>query len=97
MNDNYQTSADWLRYRRHWLRSNKPNHEGYYACGICGRWVSAEEVTLDHIEPRNAENMFLDSNIQPAHGYCNYIKGSQRWQPKVSKEAYDFLSFLSNL
>ena len=52
---------------------------GYYICGICGHWVLAEEVTLDHIEPRTHENMFLASNIQPAHGYCNYNKGSKRW------------------
>lgn len=97
MNDNYKTSADWLRFRSHWLRRFPPLDNGYYICGICGHWVPEDEITLDHIEPRNAENMFLISNIQPAHGYCNYIKGSKRWIPKVSQEAYDFLNYLNNL
>lgn len=97
LNEDYRKSEDWLRFRRHWLRKNPPCDNGYYICGICGRWVLAEEVTLDHIEPRTRENMFLDSNIQPAHGYCNYNKGSKRWKPKVTKEAYAFLRMLSDL
>ena len=93
----YEKSADWLRFRRHWLRDNPPLDNGYYICGICGHWVAAEEVTLDHIEPRRADNIFLYSNIQPAHGRCNYLKGSKRWKPKVSQETYEFLRFLSNI
>lgn len=96
-NEDYQKSPDWLRFRRHWLRDHPPCDNGYYICGICGHWVLAEEVTLDHIEPRTHENMFLASNIQPAHGYCNYNKGSKRWKPKVSKEVYEYLRVLSDM
>lgn len=92
----YQSSKDWLRFRSQWLREH-PDIDGYYLCGICGRWVAAEEVTLDHIEPRTWENIFDPNNIQPAHGYCNYRKGSQRWKPVVSKQTYEFLEFLSNI
>ncbi len=91
------SEAAWLAFRRYWLIEFPPLDNGYYLCGICGHWVHADEVTLDHIEPRTAENMFALWNIQPAHGLCNYKKGSKRWQPKVSKEVYDFLEVLSNM
>lgn len=97
MNKDYKVSADWIRFRKHWLGNNPPMDGGFYICGICGRWVRADEVTLDHIDPRRADNIFDLTNIQPAHGYCNYMKGSKRWAPKVSQEAYEFLNYLNNL
>lgn len=96
-NEDYRQSKDWLRFRSHWLRDNPPLDNNCYLCGICGRWVEHTEVTLDHIEPRTAENMFDENNIQPSHGYCNYSKGSQRWQPKVSRATHSFLGELSNM
>lgn len=93
----YEKSGDWLRFRKRWLKDNPPLDNGYYLCGICARWVSAEEVTLDHIEPRRADNIFSYENIQPAHGLCNYLKGSKRWKPKVDRDTYKFLEFLSNI
>lgn len=96
-NEDYQKSDDWLRFRKHWLKDNPPGDNGYYVCGICANWVLAEEVTLDHIEPRNPDNIFDYNNIQPAHGSCNYNKGSKRWKPKVSKESHEFLELLSNM
>lgn len=97
LNEDYQRSADWLRFRSHWLRDNPALDNGYYLCGICGSWVHEDEVTLDHIRPRTAENIFQPDNIQPAHGYCNYQKGSRRWEPVVNKDTYEFLQFLSNI
>lgn len=96
-NEDYRKSDDWLRFRGHWLLDNPPLDNHSYLCGICGGWVPAEEVTLDHIEPRTAENMFAIDNIQPAHGYCNYRKGSRRIKPKVSKETHEFLRALSDI
>ena len=96
-NEDYRNSPDWLRFRKHWLQDNPPLDTGYYMCGVCGKWVRADEVTLDHIEPRTASNMFDTNNIQPAHGECNYRKGSNRWKPKVNKRQYEFLNMLSQL
>lgn len=96
-NENYQKSEDWLRFRKHWLQDNPPLDNGYYICGICSHWVASEEVTLDHIIPRTDDNTFDPSNIQPAHGSCNYNKGSKRWKPKVNKETYEFLNLMSNM
>ena len=96
--EKYSTNEGaWLAFRRWWLNEFPPLDNGYYICGICGHWVKAEEVTLDHIEPRTAENIYLVSNIQPAHGACNYRKGSRRLKPVVDKETYEFFYFLSNL
>ena len=30
------------------------------------------------------------SNLQPAHSYCNRMKGSRHMTPKVSKADYEF-------
>ena len=91
------SEAAWLAFRRLWLAANPPLDNGYMMCAICGNWVRASEVTLDHIEPRTAENIYDTNNIQPAHGACNYRKGSRRWKPRVNKETYEFLNFLSNM
>jgi 5-methylcytosine-specific restriction endonuclease McrA len=52
--------------------------EGKRRCGICGKQINTrEEYTLDHIEPGNHKSDD-ESNLQPAHGICNTLKGSQR-------------------
>lgn len=95
--EKYKTSEGaWLAFRRLWLSKNPPLDNGYYLCGICGYWVHETEVTLDHIEPRTADNIYDPDNIQPAHGECNYRKGSRRWEPVVTKETYEFLYLVSN-
>lgn len=96
--EKYRTSEGaWLAFRRQWLSANPPLDNGHYLCGICGGWVAENEVTLDHIAPRSAENIYRLSNIQPAHGACNYRKGSKRWEPVVTRDTYDFLRTLSDL
>lgn len=96
-NDDYQKSSDWLRFRAHWLADNPPLDNGHYICGICGNWVASDEATLDHIEPRTADNTFDVDNIQPAHGICNYRKGSQRLRPVVDREQHEFLQMMSGM
>lgn len=96
-NDDWHKSKDWLRFRRHWLKNHSPVEDKWYLCGICGRWIPKDEVTLDHIEPRTPQNMFSEDNIQPAHGYCNYAKGSRRIKPVVEKETYNFIDVISKM
>ena len=94
--EGYEKPSDWLRFRRHWLDNNPPLDNHCYLCGICGRWVFADEVTLDHILGRDGALMFDPLNIQPAHGYCNYMKGSRKLKPKATREVYEFLNWLSD-
>lgn len=68
----------WDKARAAWIKANPPNHEGYYTCWICGHWVKAEEMVLDHIRSRvRAPSLrFVPTNFAPAHSQCNEEKGS---------------------
>lgn len=74
-----RVGKEWLKARKEWLKTNPPNFQGYYICGICGRWVHESEVELDHIQPRSARpDLRLDfNNLQPAHHMCNNNKSSK--------------------
>lgn len=84
-------SALWRKVRATWVANNPPNHEGYYVCGICGRPVHIDEMELDHINPRSgAPESFSDfTNLQPAHGFCNGLKGSRKLKPVISSAEYE--------
>lgn len=84
------SDAEWQKVRREWVRSNPPNHQDHYGCGICGKTVHKDEMELDHILPRSGSpELFSEhSNLQPSHGYCNYRKSSRRWEPKISPAEY---------
>lgn len=75
-----KTAKEWLQTRREWVKLNPPNHQGFWVCGLCGRWVHESEMELDHIEPRGShpELRYEHSNLQPTHIACNRLKGSQR-------------------
>jgi len=61
------------------LKDNPPNHQGYYECYICLKWVDYTEVTLDHVIPRSrAPHLRYDlDNLRPCCGTCNSNKGSK--------------------
>jgi 5-methylcytosine-specific restriction endonuclease McrA len=82
-------SREWLQVRREWIKANPPNHEGAYLCGICGKPVHESQVELDHIDGRVGDDFSDWDNIQPSHRYCNQLKGSKKWKPKVSKQEYE--------
>jgi len=90
-------TREWLNYIPKWKAENPPLDNGCYLCGICGRWVLADEVTLDHIEKRTKSNLLDPKNIQPAHYRCNQWKGSRPIPPVVTIEVYEFVYFLSNM
>jgi 5-methylcytosine-specific restriction endonuclease McrA len=78
LNPNGKVGKEWLKVRRAWLKANPPNHQGYYVCAICGRWVHESEVEVDHIlaRTRRPDLRFDHTNLQPAHSRCNTKKGS---------------------
>lgn len=74
-----KVGKEWLGVRREWVRLHPPNHQGYYICAICGRWVPAEEMELDHITARSRrpDMRSLLDNLQALCGRCNARKGSR--------------------
>lgn len=68
----------WLAFRRRWMKHHKPNHEGYYICYLCQKWVKPNEMELDHMEARSRaeDKVFDEHNIRPACHDCNTAKGS---------------------
>ena len=52
------SQKEWLKYRKNFLK-DKRNHEGYYVCEKCERWV--EYIEVDHIIKRSiAPDRVLD-------------------------------------
>lgn len=73
------------------MKLNPPNHQGQYLCGICAKTVHVSDFELDHILPRSShpELKSVFDNLQPTHASCNRRKGSQHWEPLVSKAEYE--------
>lgn len=68
--------SSYVKAKKRWKENNPPNEYGYYECALCGFWIKAEIMTIDHIKPilyfphlANDE-----SNFQPTHKQCNEWK-----------------------
>lgn len=74
-----KVGLQWDKTRALWKKLNPPNHQGYYVCHICNRWVAADEMELDHVRARTrrVDLRFDLSNLLPAHHDCNSQKGSK--------------------
>lgn len=49
-----------------------------YRCVYCGEQFAAEELTIDHVEPRVRGGDRSDGNLVTACGGCNTLKGHRR-------------------
>lgn len=49
-----------------------------YRCVYCGERFPAEELTLDHVQPRVRGGDRSDGNLVTACGGCNTLKGHRR-------------------
>lgn len=60
-----------------WKANQKPNHEGYYQCYICGRWV--DYLMAEHVKSkaRSPESRTDHNNLKPVCARCNKAKGSK--------------------
>ena len=47
-------------------------------CYICGKWVSEEEVTIDHVVPLARGGKHEASNLMPSCSFCNTSKGARK-------------------
>lgn len=80
-------SKEWLKFRRRWMKNHPPNHEGYYTCYICGKWVKPLDMELDHVlsRSRHPELTFDEQNLKPSCHDCNYAKGSLSLEEYLNK------------
>lgn len=78
----------WEKTRKQWLRDNPPNHEGYYVCDYCYKWVGSSEVTLDHMDARSRrpDLRYDKENLTPSCYQCNNKKGSKSYKEFKKKE-----------
>jgi 5-methylcytosine-specific restriction endonuclease McrA len=74
-----RVGKEWLKTRREWVRLNPPNHQGYYTCYLCGKWVPEKAMELDHVISRSRapELRFSLNNLQASCAPCNRRKGSR--------------------
>lgn len=64
-------------WRRKLLRKIARRNGWRCFCGICGGKLTLDEATLDHIIPRSLGGSNHPSNLQMAHGTCNWNKGNK--------------------
>lgn len=64
---------------REWRAENPPNHQGYYICYLCLKWIPADEMNVEHTKSkaRHPEFRFIKGKLRPACGSCNEQKGSK--------------------
>ena len=48
-----------------------------HLCHICGEWVGAQEMTIDHVVPLARGGSHTKDNIKLAHKVCNSRKGAR--------------------
>lgn len=72
-------AKEWATVRADWFREHPADS---YECYLCGKYLSVDETTLDHVIPRsnakNYSNRNEHSNLQPCCYACNGLKGSRR-------------------
>ncbi len=60
-----------------WKKTQKPNHQGYYQCYICGRWIPYLEAEHVKSKVRHPELRTDMDNLRPVCDPCNEKKGSK--------------------
>lgn len=72
-----KVGRQWWATRQEWISQNLPD-SGYWICRYCGKYLTLDLLTLDHIIPRSrAPHLRFDhENLAPACWECNSQKGS---------------------
>lgn len=79
-----KVGKQWLEDRAVWVTNNPPNHEGYWECYLrisprCLGWIDVDQLNVEHVKgrKRHPEERRNQSNLKPACGPCNELKGSR--------------------
>lgn len=72
-------AAAWMEARNEFLQRNPSNHEGYWVCHYCGKWLTIEQLTVDHKDARSRrpDKRTDQSNLVACCKKCNGDKGSR--------------------
>jgi len=68
-----------------WKKTQKPNHEGYYTCYLCGKWVPYLEAEHKLSKARHPESRTDPNNLAPVCSECNEKKRSKDYKGKVKE------------
>ena len=60
------------------MKRNEIFERDGYRCVYCGVQLPAEELTLDHVQPRVRGGDRSEGNLVTACGACNTLKGQHR-------------------
>lgn len=60
-----------------WKRTQKPNHQGYYECYICHKWIPYLMAEHTKSKARHPEFRTDGSKLKPTCDACNAEKGSK--------------------
>ena len=68
----------WVEVRNDWIQKNSDG-TGVWNCYLCGKILTINNLTLDHVIPRSArpDLRFEHSNLKPCCYSCNIKKGSK--------------------
>lgn len=75
---------DWESTKRKWFKLNPPNHQGYYYCALCTKWITHPD--LDHIKTRGGhQELAADlDNLRPVCRYCHIQRHSGKLRAEES-------------
>lgn len=60
-----------------WKKNTPPNHQGYWVCYICGRWIDYLEAEHTKSKARHPELRTNAEYFRPVCDPCNSEKGSK--------------------
>lgn len=60
-----------------WKATQEPNHEGYYICYLCGKWINYLVAEHTQSKVRHPESRTDKTLLRPVCNPCNERKGSK--------------------
>lgn len=77
-------AKQWAQTRKEWVDNNPPDASGQWECYLqmspdCLKRITLDTLNVEHMESRarRPDLRFEQSNLAPACGPCNELKGSR--------------------
>ena len=82
--------SDRKKYTEHQKKTIYASGNG--RCGICGKPINFDDMTVDHKIPLSCGGTDNIENLQPAHLWCNRIKNGLT-MPELIKNIVEILRY----